>query len=246
MGDERSQSCRKTHEELALQWVVASGLTKDLAMANSWILFELIIKSMGEHLAYTKTLDVPRKLRFSEQFIDDILTLTQNVTSEIISHYQNDVKLAGSLNCSLAFFLYDLSSLMDRGFVLNLIRTYCKQVIAKIHSLPDAAIQLLDFKLDFLRIICSHEHFVPLNLPFGTPYTQSTGGGAVSPNPSITSSISQTSFLSSCTGTSGGGGMGPHQHEARINFGELSTDFRQQHFLVGLLLTDLTNVFDIQ
>lgn len=32
------------------------------------------------------------------------------------------------LNSSLAFFLNDLLSLMDRGFVFNLIRSYYKQV----------------------------------------------------------------------------------------------------------------------
>lgn len=36
------------------------------------------------------------------------------------------------LNSSLAFFLNDLLSLMDRGFVFNLIRSYYKQVLIDI------------------------------------------------------------------------------------------------------------------
>ena len=39
-----------------------------------------------------------------------------------------DVELVERLNSSLAFFLNDLLSLMDRGFVFNLIRSYHKQV----------------------------------------------------------------------------------------------------------------------
>lgn len=39
-----------------------------------------------------------------------------------------DVELVERLNNSLAFFLNDLLSLMDRGFVFNLIRSYYKQV----------------------------------------------------------------------------------------------------------------------
>lgn len=35
---------------------------------------------------------------------------------------------AEKMNISLAFFLYDLLSLMDRGFVFNLIKHYCNQV----------------------------------------------------------------------------------------------------------------------
>lgn len=37
-------------------------------------------------------------------------------------------ELAEKINISLAFFLYDLLSLMDRGFVFNLIKHYCNQV----------------------------------------------------------------------------------------------------------------------
>lgn len=39
-----------------------------------------------------------------------------------------DVELVERLNSSLAFFLNGLLSLMDRGFVFNLIRSYYKQV----------------------------------------------------------------------------------------------------------------------
>ncbi len=42
-----------------------------------------------------------------------------------------DVELVERLNCSLAFFLNDLLSLVDRGFVFNLIRSYYKQVHAQ-------------------------------------------------------------------------------------------------------------------
>jgi hypothetical protein len=37
---------------------------------------------------------------------------------------------AEKINISLAFFLYDLLSIMDRGFVFNLIKHYCSQVSA--------------------------------------------------------------------------------------------------------------------
>lgn len=40
-----------------------------------------------------------------------------------------DVEIVERLNSSLAFFLNDLLSLMDRGFVFNLIRSYYKQVL---------------------------------------------------------------------------------------------------------------------
>ncbi|KAE8748545.1 hypothetical protein FOCC_FOCC004721 [Frankliniella occidentalis] len=223
---------RLVHEELALQWVVSSGAARELAMANAWFLLELMVKSMVEHLAATDGLDAPRRTpgRLSEQFTDDVTTLVSTLTSDIISRCSKDPRLAQSMNASLAFFLFDLLSVMDRGYVLSLIKTYYKQMSAKISSLPDA-VGLIGLKVDFLRIVCSHEHFVPLNLPFGTPFTPSSA--PCSPTPSVTSSNSQSSFISTLVGGD------------RTSFSELSLEFRQQHFLVGLVLGDLAAVLTL-
>lgn len=53
-----------------------------------------------------------------------------------------------NVNSSLAFFLCDLLSVMDRGFVFMLIRNYCKQMSNKIMNLPDAA-ALINLKVNF-------------------------------------------------------------------------------------------------
>ncbi|XP_026325619.1 dedicator of cytokinesis protein 7 isoform X2 [Hyposmocoma kahamanoa] len=212
-------SCKILHEELALQWVVASGATRDLAMQNSWALFELMNKSMVEYLYWSGAYEATRKSRFPEQFTDDITTLVNTVTSEIISRYGKESRLTQSLNNSLAFFLFDLLSIMDRGYVFNLIRSYYKQMCAKIASLPQA-VPLVHYKIAFLRIICSHEHYVALNLPAGGP-----SGGAVSPAPSAHSVASHSSASP------------PHQ---------LGHEFRARHYLAGLLLTELTNALELQ
>ncbi|GBP46865.1 Dedicator of cytokinesis protein 6 [Eumeta japonica] len=211
-------SCKILHEELALQWVVASGSTRDLAMHNSWTLFELMVKSMVEYLHWSGAIESPRKSRFPEQYTDDITTLVNNVTSEIIFRYGKNSRLTQSLNNSLAFFLFDLLSIMDRGFVFGLIRTYYKQMSAKIASLPDA-VPLVHYKLAFLRIVCSHEHYISLNLPAGG------GSGAVSPSPSAHSHASVS-----------GGSAG----------GALSAEYRHRHYLAGLMLHELSAALDMQ
>jgi hypothetical protein len=58
------------------------------------------------------------------------------------------------------------------------------QLADKMRNLADAT-SLILLKLDFIRIVCSHEHYFPLNLPFGTPLTPS--GNSSSPTPSISS-----------------------------------------------------------
>lgn len=180
---------RLLHEELALQYTLSSGKVADLAMTNSWFLFELIVKSMIEHLDSSGTLNAPRKHRFPQQFNDDIATLVEIVTNKVMEYHSTDPRLAQSLNASLSFLIFDLLSIMDRGFVFGLIQKYSKLIISRNASGPE----LMNYKIDFHRIVCSHEHFVALNFPFGTSYT--TFSAPCSPTPSTTSSTSQTSYV---------------------------------------------------
>lgn len=55
-----------------------------------------------------------------------------------------DVELVERLNSSLAFFLNDLLSLMDRGFVFNLIRSYYKQVRARAHWIRQISLNFMN------------------------------------------------------------------------------------------------------
>ena len=50
-------------------------------------------------------------------------------------------------------------TLMDRGYVFRLIKSYMEQFSA------EDSRTLFDYKLTFLQIICSHEHYVAFNLP---------------------------------------------------------------------------------
>ncbi|XP_059491152.1 dedicator of cytokinesis protein 7 isoform X2 [Neocloeon triangulifer] len=224
-----SKSRKLLHEEIVLQWVVSSGTAKELALTNSWFFFELMVKSMVTHLASLDMLEAPRRVRFTDQFLDDITSLVTMVTSEIVARVSKDLKTTTNLNASLAFFLFDCLSIADRGFVFGLVKLYCKHITAKMMNLPDAT-GLIHLKSDLLRIVCSHEHFVALNLPFGTPFAPNSG--PASPSPSVSSSNSQSSFLSTLVGGD------------KSAYADLSPEFRQQHFLVGLILGELPVVFD--
>ncbi|KAB1268970.1 Dedicator of cytokinesis protein 7 [Camelus dromedarius] len=115
------------HEELALQWVVCSGSIRESALQQAWFFFELMVKSMVHHLYFNDKLDAPRKSRFPERFMDDIAALVSTIASDIVSRFQKDTEMVERLNTSLAFFLNDLLSVMDRGFVFSLIKTCYKQ-----------------------------------------------------------------------------------------------------------------------
>uniref|UniRef100_A0A8C8SR86 Dedicator of cytokinesis 8 n=1 Tax=Pelusios castaneus TaxID=367368 RepID=A0A8C8SR86_9SAUR len=208
---------RHFHEELALQMVVSTGMVREAVFKYAWFFFELLIKSMAQYVHNLDKQDTPRRSRFSDRFKDDITTIVNVVTSEI------ETEQAEKINISLAFFLYDLLSLMDRGFVFNLIRHYCNQLSNKLNTLPT----LISMRLEFLRILCSHEHYLNLNLFFMT-----SASAPVSPSPSLSSQNS-----SSCSS---------FQDQKIASMFDLSADYRQQHFLTGLLFTELAAALDTE
>uniref|UniRef100_A0A6Q2YE61 Dedicator of cytokinesis 6 n=1 Tax=Esox lucius TaxID=8010 RepID=A0A6Q2YE61_ESOLU len=204
---------RLLHEELALQWVVSSSAVREAALQQAWFFFQLMTKSMAHHLFMSSRMEVPRRQRFPDRFVDDIAALVCAVGADIAGRYHKDVELVERLNSSLAFFLNDLLSLIDRGFVFNLIRSYYKQL----HTAQNPS-SLTALRMDFTRIVCSHEHYVTLNLPC------STLSPPASPSPSTSSTTSQDQGVASMF--------------------ELSVPFRQQHFLSGLLLTELSLILE--
>uniref|UniRef100_A0A7N6FD66 Dedicator of cytokinesis 6 n=1 Tax=Anabas testudineus TaxID=64144 RepID=A0A7N6FD66_ANATE len=214
------------HEELALQWVVSTSTVREAALQQAWFFFQLMTKSMAHHLFLTSKLEVPRRQRFPDRFVDDIAALVCAISADIASRYHKDVELVERLNSSLAFFLNDLLSLMDRGFVFNLIRSYYKQIANKLHTAQNPS-SLNALRMDFIRIVCSHEHYVILNLPC------STLSPPASPSPSTSSTTSQGSAFSSMV-----------QDQGVATMFELSVPFRHQHFLSGLLLAELSLILD--
>uniref|UniRef100_A0A452R7Q9 Dedicator of cytokinesis 8 n=1 Tax=Ursus americanus TaxID=9643 RepID=A0A452R7Q9_URSAM len=206
------------HEELALQMVVSTGMVRETVFKYAWFFFELLVKSMAQYVHNMDKRDNFRRTRFSDRFKDDITTIVNVVTSETAENEQ-----AEKINISLAFFLYDLLSLMDRGFVFNLIKHYCNQLSAKLTNLPT----LISMRLEFLRILCSHEHYLNLNLFFMNSDT-----APASPCPSISSQNS-----SSCSS---------FQDQKIASMFDLTPEYRQQHFLTGLLFTELVAALDAE
>ncbi|GAB5579673.1 dedicator of cytokinesis protein 8 isoform X3 [Prionailurus iriomotensis] len=215
------------HEELALQMVVSTGMVRETVFKYAWFFFELLVKSMAQYVHNMDKRDNFRRTRFSDRFKDDITTIVNVVTSEtaaLLVKPQKENEQAEKMNISLAFFLYDLLSLMDRGFVFNLIKHYCNQLSAKLNNLP----MLISMRLEFLRILCSHEHYLNLNLFFMNADTAPA-------SPCL--SISSQSNSSSCSS---------FQDQKIASMFDLTPEYRQQHFLTGLLFTELAAALDAE
>ena len=102
---------------------------------------------------------------------------------------------------------------------------YMSTCISSQFTLSVKDLNLPEYRLDFLRIVCSHEHYVILNLPLGTLlYPMGAGSQQSSPSGSISSTFENLDM--------------PNVEA----MGELSHEFRHFHYLSGLVLSELAQV----
>ncbi|KRF81800.1 dedicator of cytokinesis protein 9 isoform X12 [Drosophila virilis] len=129
-------------------------------MRYSAIFFDLIVKSMAQHLLATGRIRMLRNERFPKEYADRVEQLIKALVPYITTRYEDLGEETQLLNRSLARFVRQCLSYMDRGFVFKLIRFYMEQFA------PGNPRVLHEYKFNFLQEICQHEHYVPLNLPF--------------------------------------------------------------------------------
>lgn len=92
-----------------------------------------------------------------------------------------------------------------------------------------------------MRIVCSHEHYIALNLPLIPSIPPS-------PSPSIGSMQSYSSNNTNTMNNNNNNGnnsinvSGNNQRTISVQQTDLTYEFRQEHYLVGNILEDLQNV----
>uniref|UniRef100_A0AC35U1K6 C2 DOCK-type domain-containing protein n=1 Tax=Rhabditophanes sp. KR3021 TaxID=114890 RepID=A0AC35U1K6_9BILA len=244
-----SKSCGYTkflHEELVQQWTYATGSLKDMSCTYSWFYLELIIKSMGELLLNqnSQMLYISRRTRFSDSYLGDLCRLQTLLTNEIIEKSSKDHNTARQINNAFAFFLQDSFSIMDRTFVMRLVKGYYNDIGIKISMYGDnLSRNLMLLRLEFTKILLSHEHIIALNLPMSHQYlcnyydlTQPTNESF--DTSSLLCSLPQVenkyASISSSPNT-----FTLSRTKSSVFPDELSNAFKAQHFLIGVLLSDL-------
>uniref|UniRef100_A0A674EXY8 Dedicator of cytokinesis 9 n=1 Tax=Salmo trutta TaxID=8032 RepID=A0A674EXY8_SALTR len=141
---------RTVHEELAKAmtailklWTFASGF-----MLYSWYFFEALVKSMAQYLIESSKVKLSRNQRFSVGFHHTVETLVNMMMPHITQKYKDNLDAARNANHSLAVFI---KSTTIPFLFLTLTCSYFQT--------------LFEFKFEFLRVVCNHEHYIPLNLP---------------------------------------------------------------------------------
>ncbi|TTI92372.1 Dedicator of cytokinesis protein 9 [Bagarius yarrelli] len=155
---------KTVHEELARAMTSILKPSTDFLTSNkllkySWYFFEVLVKSMAQYLIETCKIKLSRNQRFTASFHHAVETLVNMLMPHITQKYKDNLDAARNANHSLAIFIKRCFTFMDRGFVFKQINNY-------VHCfMPGDPKTLYEFKFAFLRVVCNHEHFVPLNLP---------------------------------------------------------------------------------
>ncbi|XP_010771881.1 dedicator of cytokinesis protein 9-like [Notothenia coriiceps] len=198
-----SSSNRLVHEELAKAMTAILKPSTDFLTSNkllkySWYFFEALVKSMAQYLIESCKVKLSRNQRFSAAFHHTVETLVNMMMPHITQKYKDNLDAARNANHSLAVFIKRCFNLMDRGFVFKLINHYFNCFM------PGDPKTLFEFRFEFLRVVCNHEHYVPLNLPM--PF---------------------------------GKGRIMRFQDLQMDY-SLTDDFCKNHFLVGLLLREVS------
>ncbi|RXN33480.1 dedicator of cytokinesis 9 isoform X2 [Labeo rohita] len=163
--DSYSISNGKTvHEELAKAMTSILKPSTDFLTSNkllkySWYFFEALVKSMAQHLMESGKVKLSRNQRFTASFHHAVETLVNMLMPHITQKYKDNLDAARNANHSLAVFIKRCFTFMDRGFVFKQINNYITCFV------PGDPKTLYEFKFEFLRVVCNHEHYIPLNLP---------------------------------------------------------------------------------
>ena len=83
---------------------------------------------MAQYLCQTGNLNTFCKNLFPTNYLINLQYLIEIIAKEIAEKHIKRFEHAYKLNRSLAYFFMDALSLMDRGFVFFLIRSYIKKV----------------------------------------------------------------------------------------------------------------------
>ncbi|XP_062982156.1 dedicator of cytokinesis protein 9 isoform X4 [Elgaria multicarinata webbii] len=155
---------KTVHEELAKSMTTilrpsADFLTSNKLLKYSWFFFEILIKSMAQHLLENAKVKLLRNQRFPASYHHAVETVVSMLMPHITQKYKDNHEASKNANHSLAVFIKRCFTFMDRGFVFKQINNYIG------FFAPGDPKTLFEFKFEFLRVVCNHEHYIPLNLP---------------------------------------------------------------------------------
>ncbi|EPY73001.1 dedicator of cytokinesis protein 9, partial [Camelus ferus] len=118
-----------------------------------------ILKPSADFLTSNKLLKLLRNQRFPASYHHAVETVVNMLMPHITQKFRDNPEASKNANHSLAVFIKRCFTFMDRGFVFKQINNYISCFA------PGDPKTLFEYKFEFLRVVCNHEHYIPLNLP---------------------------------------------------------------------------------
>nr|XP_023477531.1 dedicator of cytokinesis protein 9 isoform X8 [Equus caballus] len=207
---------KTVHEELTKSMTTilkpsADFLTSNKLLKYSWFFFDVLIKSMAQHLIENSKVKLLRNQRFPASYHHAVETVVNMLMPHITQKFRDNPEASKNANHSLAMFIKRCFTFMDRGFVFKQINNYISCFA------PGDPKTLFEYKFEFLRVVCNHEHYIPLNLPM--PF----GKGRIQ---------RYQAFLSPTVESN------DTPVDLQLDY-SLTDEFCRNHFLVGLLLREV-------
>ncbi|EGD79273.1 hypothetical protein PTSG_09690 [Salpingoeca rosetta] len=132
-------------------------------ITRCWFFFEAIVRSAGQFLKATRRETRPAGQRFDLVFYDHLNHMLDYLTLSVSNEAIHPESRARELCLGISFFLRDLLTFADPTRIMNIL----KMCLCNLHraGVLTQATSLSDYRLNMLRVIASHEHYVAFNLP---------------------------------------------------------------------------------
>lgn len=155
------------HEVLCrelLRYIRDSEEDCEVLLKYAWWFFRIIFKSMALAMDDPRLAALPRAQRFPESFVVDLRGLLVVLTWEVQQRKQTALTLGKELTRNIACFLTDLLSFMEVGVIFKIIEKFVTEIAPR--GCTD--LTLIEYQLEFFRVLSEYEHFVRVNVPVPT------------------------------------------------------------------------------
>uniref|UniRef100_A0A8C5KUY1 Dedicator of cytokinesis 9 n=1 Tax=Jaculus jaculus TaxID=51337 RepID=A0A8C5KUY1_JACJA len=152
---------KTVHEELTKSMTTilkpsADFLTSNKLLKYSWFFFDVLIKSMAQHLIENAKVKLLRNQRFPASYHHAVETLVNMLMPHVTQKFRDNPEASKNANHSLAVFIKRCFTFMDRGFVFKQINNYIScfapgdpKVLWLLGAVPHISLLLPDLQLDY-------------------------------------------------------------------------------------------------
>lgn len=205
-----------------------------------WLLIDVAMKSIAQTICAEQLNKTAQKDRFPADLLEQMGQVLETAVPQIVAKHREIPEESRCANVALAEFIRFSLSFVDRGVVFKWLHFF-------VSKLDDSDFRALrEYKADLLMVVCSHEHFLQLNLPVlinAQNHIQRVNLSAGVTEPQPTTSASGASFLSrffnQIFNTPTMEVTETDRYGQCKGDWRLSAHYATNHFLTGLLLQEL-------